>query len=68
MGFLSLTLGEMVNFRRLKHNPPGKSLIGLPGSFIRKGIQKGTQKGTQKGGLNRRRRRRKNRFTRKRKR
>ena len=64
MGILSLTLGEMVNFFQLKHNPPGKSLIGLPGSFIRKG----TQKGTQKGGLNRRRRRRKKRFTRKRKR
>lgn len=60
MGILSLTLGEMVNFLELKHNPPGKSLIGLPGSFIRKG--------TQKGGLNRRRRRRKKRFTRKRKR
>ncbi len=64
MRFLSLTWANMTDFLNLKHTPPGRTIIGLPDSFIRKA----TQKGTQKGGLNRRRRRKKKRFTRRRKR
>tara|TARA_B100000401_G_C52219196_1_gene445224 strand:+ start:148 stop:384 length:237 start_codon:yes stop_codon:yes gene_type:complete len=57
MGFLSLTLAEMIQFLDLKHVPLGESLTSLKGVAIQKGSgkgrkkckRKGTRKGSRKG-------------------